>query len=67
MLENLTEVLHRSKATGEHQTQVIDSSLVGLPENAPANKNQSVGSVRGQAESRIAMINCPHVQRRDYA
>ena len=67
MLENSTTVLHRSKATGEHQTQVIGSSLVGLPENAITNKNQSVGSVRGQAESRIATKNCPRVQRRDYA
>ena len=33
MLENSKAALHdtRSKATGEHQTQVIDSSLVGLP------------------------------------
>jgi hypothetical protein len=65
MLENSTAVLHdaRSKTTGNQHAQVIGSSLVGLPNI----KNQSVGSVGGQAESRIAMINCPRVQRRDYA
>lgn len=62
MLENLTEVLHRSKATGEQQMQVIDSSLVGLPQHSIKAIPQCVGRLRPQS-----LLNCPHVKRRDYA